>query len=605
MTARLCILVCALAVGCGAGASDAAFSAMYPDNQPAPIEEVARRLEAAGPRQASSLAVGLEDGALYAYDLGSGQEAWRVPVSEPRTAPWIAGALVITHEGDRVVGRRLSDGQRAFDMHDDRLGLVGADGDGRFGAFVLSTTGGVGAVSRVYLLDGTGVSTHYELESPVGVPAVAAGMVFVPWGNQNITVIEAATGAEIARVRSLAGVVSHALARGGHLYFGQSGVGRMSAQIGGGSPAEVGWNQPETGELPGAPPLWRSAYDPPQSAESATHRIRLEWSPTGADGPVAWADDTLYLTFYSMVFGLAGEDLSVRWVQQLQHDVVGAAATDGGVLLADDAGGLTFLAARDGAVRWTGTTSRAPSVVALRLGGFQPSGSGEPAAPLAEQLLAAVQSTDARLVPARAFAVRALAGQADGAVTDHLLVLCDDRSLPDPLRQASCESLATRELGSDVVLRALRRHAAYLEDTSAPPVGALASAAARMNERAAVPLLVAHLNDPSTAAQDIAPLADALGALGDHSAVRPLQDFLWLYHADVPDELFARSLAAVARAIVTLSGPPGRELVQEVMDAAFTPGQLRGQLRDVLEALAAQDEAAQDEAQDEAGESDE
>lgn len=587
MTARTILRLSVLALagaaaGCG-GANTSAFSTMYPDNQPDAIEAVVSRLSAAGARDVSPVAVGVSDGSLYAYDLEGGRELWTDPVERPRTAPSVAGPLVLIHEGERIVARRLSDGRRAFDMDDDRLSLVGADGDGELGAFVLSTTGGVGAQSRVYITHGTSVSTYYELDYPVGVPAVAAGMVFVPWGNQNVTVIDGASGEEIARFRSLAGVVSHALARAGHLYFGQSGVGRANAQMGGGSADEVGWTQPSTGDLPGAPPLWRSAYDPPAAADSATHRIQLEWQPTGGDGAVGFADDTLYLTFYSMVFGLDAEDLSVRWVQQLDHDVVGAAARDGGVLLADDAGGLVYLAAGDGSVRWTGDTGAQPSAVTLRLGSFTPSGGGGEERPfLSEQLLAAAQSTDARLVPGRVYAVRNLAAQEDPAVTTHLLVLCDDRTLPAPLHEAACEALGTRELGSDVILRGLRRHAAFLEDTTAPPVGALATAAARMNERAAVPLLVAHLDDPNTAARDIVSLADALAALGDRSAVRPMQDFLWLYHADVPDEEFARALAAVARAIITLSGPPGREMVEEVRGAHFTPGPLHGMLGDVL-----------------------
>lgn len=571
-------------VGCG-GASDGAFSPMYPDNQAASIEDVAARLAAAGPRDVPAVAVGLADTTLYAVDLESGAERWRQTVTDPQTAPSIVGPLVLLHEGNRVVARRLSDGQPAFDLDDDRLHLVGGDGEGDVGVFVLSTTGGggAGAHSRVYLTQGTRLATRFELDHPVGVPAVAAGMVFVPWGSQNISVIDVSQGQEIARVRSLAGVVSHALVRGGHLYFGQAGVGRMNPHMGGGSPDEVGWTQPETDELPGSPPLWRSAYDNPAGADSAVHRIRVEWTPAGADGAVRWADDTVYVTFYSFVFGLDAESMSVRWVRQLEHDVVGAVAREGGLLVADDHGGITYLGAADGVPRWSAETNAEPSVVALQLGGFTPSGSPSEEAPfLAEQLLAAAQNTDARLVPARAFAVHALAGQPDAAVTDHLLVLCDDRTLPDPLRAEACTSLASRELGPGAILRGLRRHAAYLDDTTVPPVGALATAAARMGERQAVPLLVSHLNDPNTPAQDLGPLAAALGALGERSAVRPLSDFLWLYHADVPDELFARGLQAVARALVTLQGPPARELISEIIEAPFTPADMVGRLRDVL-----------------------
>ncbi|MGE0787092.1 MAG: PQQ-binding-like beta-propeller repeat protein [Sandaracinaceae bacterium] len=578
--------------GCS-GANTSAFSAMYPDNQPSAMESVATRI--AGHRPSGSpIAVGLSAGELYAYDLDARRELWRQPVSEPRSAPAVCGGVVVLHEGGRIVGRRARDGGRAFDMGDEQLGLVGGGGDGDVGAFVLSTTGGVGAISKVYITRGDAIATHYELDSPVGVPTVAGDVVLVPWGNQNVSAIDAATGEEIARARSLAGTVSHAEVHGGRIYFGQRGVGRVTPQIGGGAPAEVGWVEPPTADLPGAPPLWRSAYDPPAGPDSATFRIRLAWAPTGDSGAVRFEDDVVYMTFYSMVFGLAPEDLRVRWAHQLDHDVVGARAVPGGVVIADDAGGFHALAASNGAEGWSAEDSgRAPSVVVFDRASFAPSLDGAEAPGLAEQLLSVAQSTDARLVPARAFAVRALASLEDPSVTEHLLALCDDRSLPSDLHTASCASLGARSLGSDAVLRGLRRHAAFLDDTTAPPVGALASAAARMNERGAVPLLVAHLSDPATASSDIAPIADALAALADRSASRSLEDFLWLYHADVEDDAFERGLIAVARAIVTLSGPPGREVVREVIDAPFTPMSLRGSLNDLLEAQARAEDQAQ------------
>jgi hypothetical protein len=190
------------------------------------------------------------------------------------------------------------------------------------------------------------------------------------------------------------------------------------------------------------------------------------------------------------------------------------------------------------------------------------------------------------LVPARAFAVRQLAGQPEASVTEHLIVLCDERSLPADLRRAACDALGGRELGADAVLAALGRRASYLAETRAPPVGALATAAARLGERRAVPLLIGHLRDPETALTDFPALAAALGQLGDNAAAEPLEDFLWLYHAEGEDPALAAALGHVARGLLALAGPVGREAVEAVMDAPFTSPGVRAQLAAALQAAA-------------------
>jgi len=586
--------------GCGGAGGGDAFGHIYPDNEPSQVDSVVRRLSAATPAADDAVAVGLTESELFVYDLSGGRERWRQPVAEPRGEPQIAGPLVLLHEGDRVVARRLADGRRAFDVGDDHLQLVGSAGEGAIGAFVLSTTGGVGASSRLFVTSGDSIARRYDADLLIGAPEVAAGMIFVPWGHQNVTVIDAASGEEIARLRSLAGVVGHARVEDGTLFFGQAGVGRLVAGLRANDPEQIGWVAPDTSSLPGAPPFFRSSYDPPASANSATHRIELAWRPTPGDGAVGFSDDTVYLTFYKLVFGLAPDDLSVRWVAQLDADAVGATARPGGVVVADASGGLSYLAASNGQVQWSGSLGVQPTVVSMRVASFAPSGSpGEEPGFLAEQLLSAVQNTDARLVPGRAFAVRALAAQPDDAVTEHLIVLCDDRALPGPLRTAACEALGTRDSGIGAVMRALQRHAAFLEGTEAPPVGALASAAANMGERAAVPLLVSHLVDPDTAIADVPRVAAALATLGDRSAVESLRDFLWLYHADGSGGPLAAALAGVARAIVVLDGPPGREVVGEVLQAPFTAPPVRQAINDMLSALAEAEAAEAEPADDE------
>ena len=91
-------------------------------------------------------------------------------------------------------------------------------------------------------------------------------------------------------------------------------------------------------------------------------------------------------------------------------------------------------------------------------------------------MLAAAQDQDARLVPARLFAVSALAHMPQADATADLIELCDSPRLAPPVRERACVELNQRSIGADHLLTALERHAGYLEGTTAPPVGALAKA---------------------------------------------------------------------------------------------------------------------------------
>ncbi len=393
MNARISIALCLLA-GCGGAAG---LSPTFPDNQPAALAGVLERVRAASADE-RPVAVGLTEDHLYAYDLEAGRQLWNEAVEEPRTAPSIAGELVVLHEGSRIVARRLADGRVAFALGDERFQLAGASGEGPLAAIVLSTGGAVGARSRVLVVRDGGVSGAVALDAAAGVPAVRGGLVFVPWGNQNVSVLDE-RGQEVARLRFMDGVVGHARATDAGVFFGQRGVGRVAEQV---SAEGVGWFQPDVSALPGQPPLWRDAYAPPAGPRSAEHRIRLVWTPAAGEGPVRASDGTLYLAFYRLVFGLGQDDLAARFVYEHPADIVGAAARAGGVVLADAEGGLTFVGA-DGRPRWSAETGARPTVVALRLGRFAPSGDAGPELPpLADQLLSAAMNTDARLVPGRA-----------------------------------------------------------------------------------------------------------------------------------------------------------------------------------------------------------
>ena len=201
---------------------------------------------------------------------------------------------------------------------------------------------------------------------------------------------------------------------------------------------------------------------------------------------------------------------------------------------------------------------------------------------VAEQLVSVIQSRDNRLVPARVLAVQLLAPRDEPEVTGYLIDVCDDDRLPAAVRDEACLALAERDSGEQSVISTLARRASFLERVSAPPVAALARAAARMGARGAVPLLIHHLGAPDTREADLAPLLVALRELGDTSATQPIRDFILLYHADLGGQHLGLALAEAARTLVALEGPVASEVLAFVVDDFFSHSDLRQVSRELL-----------------------
>lgn len=565
------VLVLAAVAGCGGGA---AFGPTYPDNRESDLSAVTSRLESAAPVEASALAVGVatSPAGVYAYDLSGARLLWNEP-ADLGTVPHVAGDFVVTEEGDDVVVRSLSTGRITARQGRRGLRLVGAAGEGADGCYVLSTTGGAVAESALVLIAGGSPSSRFDVDQALGEPAVRAGMVFIPWGHQNVSVIDHASGAELARLR-VRQVVGHAVAHGRAVYIGQDALARFSADL----LADPAWLEPSEAERSSGATLFDDAYAPPPAAASAAHHVRMAFAPAPneVNSGVTFEGDALYEVFYRAVFSLEGTGGTARWASLTRSDVVGAAVEGEGIFVADESGHITFLDAADGRPRWSVETGVPSSYVALRVAGFSPAGSPSgDVLPLRDQLLSVAADTDGRLVPARAFAVRLLGALPEAEVTENLIALCEDRRAAPSVHQAACETLGARTLGSAAVLGALGRHERFLEGTSAPPVGPLSSAAFAMGERGAVPLLVQHLSDPGTPAADLPALLRALGAFGDTTVLEPLAEWLRLYHAEPDDSDVSDALGEGARAYGTLAGPTAGEVLQPLLDDPMTNARLR------------------------------
>lgn len=576
-----CLFTLLFAIAGCSGAN--AFNAGFEEREDPEFSRVLEELDQAGVRPDRPLVVAVtrDQNGLLAWDLREGRRLWVVD-TEARSTPIIAGSYVATMEPGGAVVRRMADGQRAFSIDDGELALVGADGEGERVVLTLARGEGDSPPGVVVAAENGSQTWMEELALSVAVPALVGSIVVVPWAQQRVSFLDVAEGRERARMRLEDAVVGHAFRYHDTVFLGQHELFQVDARLARESRRGDDFVCPTGRPLPGQPPLMADGYERRMAPDSARNRVRLAWVLDGEGDTVELSDDLLYFVFYRMVFGLeAGAD-EARWVTVLPTDAVGVDAVHGGIVVATEDGTLRFLAARDGREGWQASLGQPIRAADIDAHGFEApaAASGQPD-PLRVQLHRAASLEDPRLDGGRALAIRYLARFDEDEITGQLIAICAQRTPGGPARRAACDALAERRNGQSHVRAALDDRASFLENTPAPPVGALARASANMNYRAAVPFLLRHLEDPATPVDELPGLFEGLARLGDARTANAIADYLRLYHADATDGREIEALGAAAAALLALA-PDRFAAVQELAADPLAPEPVRERIARAL-----------------------
>lgn len=561
-----CFGLAALALGCSSAISNSttAFSSDWQNDGGKSIARVHSQVAARPLTPGAALAVGVTRDGLVAIGL-DGSSKWK-SASKPDSQPAIAGDLVVFTSNDQLVALDAKTGNPTWSVPAEGRVLRGAGDDGTYTVATLGQRGGGGALFLAVERDG-GIARKIEPSGvELGVPGVQAGVAFVPWASQYVSAIDIASGKEAGRLL-LRDQVSHALAIGGVLHFGERGLVRFDDQIAGAARGSAHVAKLPERELPGKPVWLPSGSQITPATAAAREKIRLYARPAETSGKFGIAGGRYAATYYRIVIGLDAADGSLRWVRTHPQDVLGGDATSNGFAFCDATGKVTLVDSNGGDA---GVVDLGSAVVgcSVAAGAFNVR-AGKSAGPLPEQIVKAIQVRETEMATAQRFLLRELGAMQEPIVTKALVELASNPRTPALLLEDARQLLAARRNGAEYMIEALQKHYDFLSDVLlSPPVGPIADALAAMNDARAAGPLAHHLNDAANTPNDIEHAAKALAKLATAKESDDLKTFFALYRATADEKELVNAVLSVAEALLRIGGDEGKRVV---LDAAKDP----------------------------------
>jgi outer membrane protein assembly factor BamB len=507
--------------------------------------------------------------------------------------PTVTGRVVVGSGNGETFALDAETGGLLWKQATAGAALLGAGDDGTVTALTLRQLAG-GSVLLAVAHDGS-VVRRIETNKALGAPAVVARMAFVPWAGQYVSVIDLDSANETARV-TLRTESSRAWTEAGSLWFGEVGFIRFDEHISDASRGRASTAVLPQRELAGMPKLMLPGSAPVPAAATAEDKTRLYARPTGEGDGAALQDGRWYATYFRVAMGFdagqrAGDSKpssdagKLAWVHLHGADFIGGAAAPGGIALCDEKGKVTVLDVATGGVLSEADLGEPLRACVVSVDAQRFVGAPAGAKPLAAQLAETVLADDPQLVVVQRLLLRELSAMSDETATRALVDLASDpRTSPQLLADART-ALANRRNGASYMEAALARHYDFLRDVlRAPPVGPIAQALGAMKEKAAAPLLAAHLLDPADTDDDVMRAAAALAVIAGPSELAALRQFFGMYRATAEGDDIAAAVVSVGQALMAVDDKGGRALVEAAAANASTVPYSRERLQAMLSA---------------------
>jgi outer membrane protein assembly factor BamB len=572
--AVLCLAACGGNIVKGAGGP---FSETWQADQGKSIAALEARLRAVKAPAAAPVAVGVNASGLFGVTLPEGKR-WthRGPVD---TLPVVAGNVVVASGAGKLFALDALTGKALWSVAIDNRKLRGAGDDGEYTVAVVASESP--GKSRFVAVSRSGTVVR-ELDSAVelGVPTAKGGIGFIPWSNQYVSAVDLKTGEEVARLL-LREIVTQAKNYNGELWFGEKGLVKLDDKIRLATTNQATRVALPTRNLPGKPVWLGSGNQLWPAGNSARLKIRLTASPAGS-APAAHLTNHAYLaSYFRVVFGLAEQDSSLRFVKSLGADALGLSSAQRGFAVCDASGKVSLLS-ENGADAGSAELGARVDACVVDVTALELPQTQAPAS-LAEQIGQALSELTPDMAVAQKLLIDELGKLQDPRVTKILIDLTSSAKVPPDLRSAARKLIATRRSGKEYMLQALERHYDFVSDVLLPPpLGPLADALAAMNEVSATPLLAKHLNDPANDMADVERAAQALGKLATPKEYDELRTFFALYRATADEPSLVSAVIAIGSALLRIGGEQGRAVVERAARDPLTQADVRRGLTALL-----------------------
>lgn len=556
--ALLGVTIAWISAACGGGAvRTAAFANDWQNDGGKSIGTVVSKVGKVALPEGTGLVVGVTGTGLVAVSLDGARHWTHSAAVDAR--PSIAGDVVVYTSAGSLVALDAATGNQLWKTTVGDKRLRGAGDDGH--TTVASLGSGSGGGSLVVAIDRSGaIRNRWAPEVEVGTPAVASGIVFVPWGSQYVSALDVSSGREEGRLLGRI-VMSRAVAIGGSLYFGESALVRFDDAIVLSHKNEAHVVKLPERELPGKPTLYPNGATVLPPTAGAPDSIRFYARPAEAGGKVGVDAERFAATYFRIVVGFNSQDGALRWVRTFPAEIIGGDAATAGFAFCDDAGNVWLADARAGGDAGHVSLGVPVKGCVVHAGGFRVK-AGKDSGTVYEQLSTAINLREAQMATIQRFLLRELGTGEDPAITKTLLDLATDARTQSDILAEATNLLAARRTGVEYMLEALERHYDYLSDVvRPPPVGPLADALSAVGEKHAAPLLAAHLNDPADSPNDVRRAAHALVTLATGDEIPAVKNFFSLYRATADEDDLVAAVIDAARILVALDGPEGAEIV--------------------------------------------
>lgn len=581
--------------GCGASA----FSPHFRDNNALDMKEAIQDLKPHSLAPVNSggkhlaFIVTTEPTKLVAYDLQGNKPLWTAKGTI--SSRIVVGSQRIFHLADRktLVARDIGTGEQLWSeelIGGDRLVGMTTDGERVYYVTELVKRSLGGSIAYLVAVSASSGSKKWSRASSgrLGAPAVQDNRVFVPLRFQSISIINASSGVEIARVRSKEETLLWTRSSSaGVLFGGKNGLYRVDKRA-------ISGNQKNSSfiaaDLPESvrPVYWWDGYNAALSNYTAYDRNRLLWELE--PDSMRFLGSTIYVHNYRFFFAFdttskAKETSNLRWAYSFpRHDVVASAFTGKALLLVSKNGHLITLdphvglpvADKDLKVEVRGVTFDAA--------GYVPPSRAKGKPNIRQTLAEVIWDPDRRFGAVKLFCVEELARLAGNRVSQDLVKIVTYEGIDPTVYKRAGDVLVARHDKAAIPLyvKTLKSTYSFINGTRGKAIDIMARALGDLKAPEAVRPLLMHLADHETSLVATEAVVRALAAIGDRSIKDPFRDFLLTYRCD---PIFAKAPAAlnlVAETLLNMGGEDERQLLSFIENDPHTLKSLRVYLGEVL-----------------------